>query len=396
MAIKRIERARPARQASSITLLASLLLLASCAPSDEYIPPPPPTVTVGAPVEQTVTEYAEYTGVTQASASVEIRARVEGYLESIHFKPSARVGEGDLLFVIDPKPFRARLNQAEAELSVQQAQLTLAEAMLKRKEQAFATKAVSEIDLISAQAERDAIKAAVESARAAVETARLEHSYTRITAPISGRIGRELVDVGNLVGAEERTLLATIVQDDPIYAYFTINERDLLRYRTSQSGHWGDPTNGGGRLQVDLGLSDKAGYRFEGWVDFIDNRVDAATGTIQMRGVFPNSDHNLLAGLFARIRLPVAQLEAALLVPDRAVGHDQQGAYVLAVGDKNVVERRSVATGTRVGALRVIESGITLQDRVIVSGLLRARPGLPVSPRSATPPDAGDPEAANP
>ncbi len=362
-----------------------VLLLLGCSRQADYVAPPPMDVTVSKPQQQTVTEYAEFTGMVEALESVAVRARVEGYLERIAFQSGVRVKKGDLLFVIDPKPFQARLDEAGAELARRQAELKKAEATSQKKELALKANAVSELEVIHSKAEWEVAKSAVQAARAAVETADLNLSYTKIHAPISGRISRNLVDVGNLVGAGERTLLATIVNDDPIYAYFNVSERDLLSYEKHQ-GTSESPIRGDGTMRVYLGLSNQQGYPFEGRIDYVDNRLDASTGTIQVRGRFANPDHRLRAGLYARIRVPVGIRENALLVPDAAIGKDQRGDYLLAVNDRDIVELRPIETGPLINDLRVIRSGISPDDRLIVSGLQRARPGLPVKPQEAVAP----------
>lgn len=362
-----------------VAVVMTALLFAGCEEKNVYAPPPPPQVAVSKPVQKAVTDYADFNGLTQAVDYVEVRARVEGYLESINFQPGSHVKEGDLLFVIDPRPFQAKLDEAEAELERRKAELKQAEATLKRKELAYKANAVSEVEVIQGRADRDVAKAAIQAALAAIETAKLNLAYTRIHAPVSGRIGRDLVDEGNLVGASERTLLTTIVKDDPIYAYFNVNERDLLYYQQHPSRQ-DSPTNGQGNTPVFLGLSNQQGYPFKGHIDFVDNRLDPSTGTIQVRGVFANSEHKLWPGLFARIRVPIGTRDDALLVPDLAVGTDQRGDYLLVVNKENAVEYRPVKTGAQVRDMRVIETGITADDRIIVEGLQRARPGLTVSP----------------
>ncbi len=363
-------------------LMAVVVLLSSCQQANEYAAPPPPTVVVSPPVQQPVTEYAEFTGRTEAVEFVEIRARVEGYLQSIHFQPGSLVRKGALLFQIDPKPYQAKRDEARAELERRQAELKQADATLKRKEMAFKANAVSELEVIQARADRDVAQAAIQGALAAIETAELNLSYTRITAPIDGRIGRNLADVGNLVGATDRTLLTTIVRDDPIYAYFTVSERDLLAYQEHPS-RVATPTNGNGQVPVFLGLSSQTDYPFEGRIDFVNNRLDPSTGTIQVRGVFQNTTGRLLPGLFARIRVPIGTTEGAMLVPERALGVDQRGEYLLVVNAQNTVEVRPVQTGPLLADLRVIRKGITAEDRVIVDGIQKARPGITVVPTPA-------------
>lgn len=378
--------------ASFAGALAMVLLVLSCERKNEYVAPPPPLVTVAQPAQKSVTEFADFNGLTEASEFVEIRARVEGYLESILFQPGARVKQGDLLMIIDPKPFQAKLDEAKAELARRQAELKQTDATLQRKELAFKANAVSEVEVIQARADRDVAKANIQAAQAAIETAQLNLSYTRIHAPISGRIGRDLVDEGNLVGASERTLLTTIVQDDPIYAYFTVNERDFLHYQQHPS-RAESPTNVKANAKVYLGLSNQKGYPFEGYVDFVNNRLDASTGTIQIRGVFVNPEQKVWPGLFARIRVPVGVIHDALMVPDSAIGVDQRGEYVLLLGPDNIVQYRSVKIGLLDGGLRVVEQGLSPDDRVIVEGLQRARPGLTVTPMPAD--QAADPQAAS-
>ena len=339
-------------------------------------------VTVAKPTTQDVTEYAEFSGSTEAFEFVEVRARVEGYLESMDFQPGSIVQRGDLLFTLDRKPFQATLDEAVATLERRRAELKQAEATLQRREMAFRAKAVSELEVIQSRADRDVAQAAIEGARAAVETAKINLSYTRIHAPTTGRIGRSLVDLGNLVGTSERSLLTTILRDDPIYAYFNINERDYIYYQSRRTDAYG-PTNGNGRARLELGLAGDEGYPFEGTIDFVDNRLDPATGTIQVRGIFPNPERKLLPGLFVRIRVPLGVRKNAMVVPDVALGTDQRGRFLFTVDGENVVQYRPVVTGTLVGGLREIREGISLDDRVIVAGVQSARPGLKVTVRDA-------------
>jgi RND family efflux transporter MFP subunit len=389
------DRSRKFPGAASLLPACLALLLAGIGcrkPAPEMAPPPPPpSVTVSVPTVQDVTEFAEYTGRTVAIETVEIRARVEGVLETIHFTPGERVAKGDLLFTIERAPYEARLDEALATLSAKEADLALAEATLERREKAFGRKAVSEVDVIAARSGRDAAKAAVEGARAAIIMARLDLSYTGITAPVGGQTGRNLVDAGNLVGAGERTLLATIVNNDAIYAYFTVNERDLLRLRARG-------VLGAGSSQRDektpvfLSLSDSSDDSAAGHVDFVDHSVDPGMGTVEVRAVFPNDGHRLVPGLFARVRFPVEERKQALLVPERALGKGQEGTYLLVVGAGEIVEQRIVTTGARIDGLRVIEEGLAPDDRVIVNGMISARPGMPVTAHGEGEPVGGPQE----
>lgn len=370
------------RKITLFSIFLTAIGIMGCERRIEYVPPPPPAVTVSHPIKQSVTHFAEFTGTTEAVESVEIRARVEGYLQSIHFIPGERIKKNDLLFVVDPKPFQAKLNEVEAELLIRQAELRLAQATLQRKEGAFKETAVSEVEVIQARAEREKAVAAIEAALASIQTARLNLSYTEIRSPINGRVGRNLVDVGNLVGADERTLLTHIVKDAPIFAYFFISEHDLMDYRRKYQEKK-IPTDGQGRAFAYLGLTDETGYPHEGRIDYFDIRVDSSTGTIQVRGVFPNSNNLLLPGLFVRIRVPVGTQYDAWVVPDSALGADQQGRFLLLVDDKNMIEYRPVKIGAKVDEMRVIESGISPDDRVIIKGIQRARPGATVNPVEA-------------
>lgn len=363
--------------------LALTVLCAACDRKNAYVPPPPPAVTVSHPVKQQVTEYLEFTGTTQALESVDLRARVEGFLDSVNFADGAMVKEGDLLFRIQSQQYEANLQEAKAQLVSDQARLSRAETEYARAKRLFQEKAGPDTDVVKWEAERDSALAGMALDKAKIELAELDLSYTRIIAPFSGRIGRRQVDPGNLVGAGEKTLLATIIRFDPIYVYFTMNERDLLRVielgRHNVKNHREVP--------LQMAISDSSGYPFTGQLDYVDLGVDPNTGTLLLRGIFPNPKINLLPGLFVRLRAAIATREA-LLVPERAVGVDQTGSFVLVVGDKNVVEQRSVTQGIVQDGLVAVEGKLSTEDRVIVNGLQRARPGAEVKPEEAPPPAA--------
>ena len=364
--------------------LLALVILPGCKEKQKAAQPEPPKVTVASPIMQDVTNYIYFTGYTEARKSVDLKARVEGYLQSFNFTPGSLVKEGDLLFVIDPKPFEATVAQAQATLETRQAELQLAQATLKRKESAYKEKAVSELTVLEAKAQLSQAKAEVKGAEAALVSAKLDLSYTTIYAPLSGRISRNYVDVGNLVGAGgQQTLLANIVNYDPVYVYFNLDERSFLLYKRHNKGqelHSPDAN----KPKVFLKLEGDSGYPYEGQGDYIDNTVDLATGTIQARAVFANKDLFILPGLFAEIRIPYSQSKNALLVPDAALASDQRGRYLLTVNQKNIVEYRPVTTGALVNGMRVIIQGISIRDSIIVKGIQRARPGAPVTPVEET------------
>lgn len=342
------------------------------------VSPPPPAVTVSQPVEREVTDYDEYTGRTVAVEEVEVRPRVSGYLVKVNFQEGTEVQKGTLLFQIDPRPLEAELAAAKGQVAQWEAKLARAEADVARYERLLPKGAASQKDLDTAIADRGEARAAIQSARAAVDTVALNLEFARMTAPISGRVGRALVTVGNLVDAT--TLLTTIVSLDPMYAYFDADERTLLRNQqliregkrvSAREGH----------TPVHLGLANEEGFPHQGLIDFVDNRVDPTTGTIRVRGVFSNADRFLTPGLFVRVRLAGSNRYPALLVTDRAIGTDQGQKYLLVVNDKNVVEYRPVQAGRLHDGLRAIQAGLKPDDWVIVNGIQRARPGVTVVPQ---------------
>jgi RND family efflux transporter MFP subunit len=371
---RRIPWRRPAVSPLALCMAAAL----GCGSGNRYAPPPPPEVTVQRPVEREVTIYAEFSGHTVAYASADIRARVQGYLQSYDFTPGSDVKKGDLLFVIEPALYQAQLDQAKADLAGKEAQYRAAEQQLEITQAIYQRSAGSRADLVNKTQARDLAKAEVDNARALLEAAALNLSYTHIYAPFDGLIDRNLVDIGNLVGSGTPTLLATIVRYDPIYAYFTLSERELLEYRQwlhSGSDSAKDPSD-----VAYLSLASEKGFPHLGRVDYTSNRVDPDTGTIELRAVFPNPQRLILPGLFVRVRLPMSH-GPALLIPEVALSADLEGQYLLVVNDKNVVEYRRVVVGPVIGgALRVVREGIGPNDWVIVNGLQRARPGSEVKP----------------
>jgi RND family efflux transporter MFP subunit len=363
-------------------LIFVLMVTSGCEEKNHYAAPPPAPVTVSTPVQKDVVEFLEFTGTTQAIASVDIRARVQGILEKIHFKEGALVKKGDLLYTIEPDTYQASLDKAIGDLEAKKAQLERTEVEYQRNLRLQKENATSDRELTNSRAARDSAKADVTVANANLETAKINLGYTTVRSPLWGRIGRSVVDVGNLVGAGEFTLLTTINQYDPIYAYFTLNERDLLRIMGLNRHESGKDERE--KVHVFMGLSDETGYPHQGEIDFVDLGVDQTTGTILLRGVFPNPPPPvILPGLFARLRVPAGTHEKALLAPERAIGSDQLGQYLLVVNNENIVEYRPVKVGVLEEGLREILEGIKADDRVIVNGLQRARPGAKVQPTEA-------------
>jgi RND family efflux transporter MFP subunit len=371
---------------------ASLLSILACE-SNVYVPPPLPRVIVAHPTRQPVVDYLNFTGNTQAIHTVQLRARVQGSLDKILFKDGDMVKKGQLLFLIQQNTYENQLDQAKAQVLQQKANYDHAVIETTRFSSLVKQRAAAQLDLDNWRFQRDAYRAGMLNAQAAQKLAQLNLDYTRVTAPFDGRIGRHLVDVGNLVGAGEFTLLASVNQIDPLYVYFTMNERDLLRV-TGETGL--SPAQAQNlKIPLYLGLANEAGYPHKGFFDFAAISLAPTTGTLQLRGIFPNPDGKILPGTFARVQVPVVGSEkTALLVPEAALGYDQQGSYVLLVDGKNLVQRRSVKLGPKVGDLRVIAHGLTGDEWVITNGILRAFPGRPVTPVQETPP--GSQAGSNP
>jgi RND family efflux transporter MFP subunit len=336
---------------------------------------------VATPTVRDVTVFQEFTGTTEARESVEIRARVQGFLERVAFEPSSFVRRGQLLFVIEPAPYQAQRDRAEANLKAAEAGLRRTESDLDRLEEAVKTNAVSQQEVTRARAERDQASAALLEAQAALTNADIQLGYTSVESPIDGLVGRNYVDVGNLVGAGGSTLLATVRRIDPIYAYFDVSERFIAQSLADRGGHRGPTT--ADEMPVTLVLKE-TGYEVDGIVDAVDNTVDPATGTIQVRGRFPNPDALVFPGFFVHVRIPGELLEGALLVEETALGTDLGGRYLMIVGEGNVVEKRYVEPGPlEQDMMRVILEGLEPEERYVSEGLQRARPGLPVTPRGS-------------
>ncbi len=355
-------------------------------------PPPPPNVTVALPIQKTVIDYAYFTGRTEALKAVDLRARVQGFLKSVNFEDGAVVEEGKLLFEIDPAPFQAALDQAKAELQHNVAAYNDALFNYQRNKEAYEKKVSTSMELMTAKAARDKTAAAVSAAKANVEKAEINLGYCKIFAPVSGKMSRHFVDIGNLVGYGEPTLLANIVTLKPIYVYFNISERGLLKYRADVEERRAELTQQGKEISVSnlrpvwMQLSNETDYPHKGYLDYLSNQVDPSTGTIQARGVWPNEDGTILAGMFSRVRIPINDEDDAMLVTEKALGRSQFGPFLLTVNDKNIVEQHIVEIGPLVDGMRVIKKGIKMTDRVVVDGLQSARPGSTVNPQQEAAP----------
>jgi RND family efflux transporter MFP subunit len=376
-----------ARNHQTIATVLAIVMLAGavgCKSDVAPAPPPPSAVTVAQPLTEEIADYIDFTGNTAAIDSVKLVARVEGYLEKIHFKDGALVRKGDLLFTIQQTQYQAQLLQAEAQVASAKAELWHASTEYKRYSALLTKGAAAATEVDRWHAERDSAAASLAAAQAQVIIAKLNLGYTEVRAPFDGKIGRHLVDPGNLVGsAGQQTTLAEINRINPIYVYFTINENDLLRIAERNPGARQGALN---NIVVPAyyGLVNEDGFPHQGRLDFASISVTPTTGTLQVRAIFPNDTMNALPGLFARVRLAALHKRDALLVPGDAVSFDQQGEYVLVIDDKNIVERRGVKTGQQMGDKLVIEDGLTADDWVIVDGLLQAIPGREVAPERKT------------
>ncbi len=379
-----MRRARP-RIRTAIGLALSLgSALPGCDDGEQAPSREPPLVVVDTPERDTVTVYLNYTGTLEASEIAEVRARVPGFLQSVEFEPSTNVEEGQLLFRIEPEQYEAQVREAEGAVRRAHGLLELASATLQRTRSAVDQGAVSEIELIEAEATVEQRRGELQIAAADLRRAQLDLGYTEVRAPIDGRIDEPHVDVGNLVGSGENTLLATIVRMDRVYAYFDVSESIALRYmeRGDRGMIPADP------YRAFVGLQNEDGWPHEGHVDYIDNNLDPNTGTITVRAVFDNADGELYPGLFARIRVPFEEIDDALLIDENALALGLEGEFVLVVKDDDTVERRPVDTGSRYEGRVHVTGGLDAGERYIVEGLQKARPGMPVRPRARDGEDA--------
>lgn len=368
-----------------LAALPFILLFAACGQKADVQGGAPQLMEVSVAVvpEREITEWDEYTGRLESVETVEIRPQVSGYLQQVNFEEGRDVRKGDVLFVIDPRPYAAALEQAEAELERTKTAAMLAQTDLERADKLVATRAISQEEFDQRRAALASAQSAVKAAEAAISVARLNLSYTRVTSPINGRVGRAEVTVGNLVSGGltgQATRLTTVVSLSPMYVYFEAAERDYLKYiDLARSGQ--RPLSREHANPVLMALGNDPEFKHQGYMDFVDNRVDPGTGTLLGRAVFPNPDQFLVPGMFVRVRLVGNNKYVGALINDRAILTDQDRRYVLVVGEGDVLEYRAITPGPMVDGLRAVREGLKPGERIIVNGLQRVRPGMPVKPR---------------
>ncbi|MBU8977113.1 efflux RND transporter periplasmic adaptor subunit [Lysobacter sp. MMG2] len=339
--------------------------------------PPPPEVSVAQVLNKDVSRWDEFTGRVTAIETVELRPRVSGYVHQVAYKEGQEVKKGDVLFVIDPRPYKARLSQAEADVERARAEARLAQMQDKRAQTLVEAKAISREEFETRRAASTQGNAAVRAAEAALDNARLDLQFATVRSPIDGRAGRALVTEGNLASADT-TLLTTVVSQDPVFVYFESDEQSFLRYQElARKGERAATQN-----PVRVGLATEQGYPHEGTVDFVDNQVDPSTGTIRARAVLKNPDRMFTPGLYARVQLQGTGQFKAMLVDDKAVLTDQDRKYVYVLGEKNAATRKDIKLGPMIDGLRVVTSGLAPSDKVIVHGVQKVFfPGMPVQPK---------------
>ena len=364
-------------------IVAAAIALAGCNGSrNAYAPPPPPKVAVAQPLQKPVTLYLNLTGNTSPFNSVDLVARVQGFLTDIDYVDGSAAKAGDKLFGIERDQYQAQLDQANATLASNQATLAYNQAEYQRQATLGKQDFSSQATVQEWKSKADEAAAQVLNAKAAIETAQINLNYTTVNAPFAGVVTRHLVDRGALVGVGSPTKLATIIQLDPLYVYFTISEPQILRIKVNNAKAGVEfRTTDLSTIPVEIGLQGEEGFPHQGHMDYASPQVDASTGTLEVRAIFDNKGRKLLPGLFVRVRTPVEKLDKAILVPDVALGTSQEGRYLLVVGPDNVVQRKIVNTGDREGVYRIIESGIGPSDWVVTEGVQRALPGAKVNPQ---------------
>ena len=363
----------------------SVFALAACGEKNEYVAPPPPKVTVAQPKQALYTRYLEATGNTAAINIADLVARIPGFLTTVEYQDGAAVKKGTLLFTIEPESYKLKLEQSKAAQTSAEATLKQAKPAFDRQADLLKTGSSTQANYDSALAAFVSAQAGVEQAKVNTQLAQINYDYTQVTAPFDGIVTARQVSVGQYVGGTGTpTVLATIVQLDPIWVNFNVSEQDVLRIRAEMARLSLTPEDLR-KVPVEVGLQTETGYPHKGALDYAAPTVNQGTGTLPARAVFANADKGLLPGYFVRVRLPTGKPSDALFVPEVAIGSDQGGRYVLLVNKDNVVEQRKVEIGQLVGDNRVIESGLKRDDRVIVEGLLRAIPGQKVDPQTQSP-----------
>jgi membrane fusion protein, multidrug efflux system len=375
----------------AIVLGGYLALLAGCKDENKFAPPPPPQVGVARPVQQQVLNYLEGTGNTVAVSQIDLVARVKGFLSSINYQDGGAAKRGDALFIIEQAPYQAQLQQAQAALDIAKAKLVRSQADFDRQQTLLRQNVTAQTTLDQARATRDSDQGDVLNAQAGVTIAAINLGYTNVAAPFDGIVTQHLQSVGALVGSNGDTKLATLVQIDPVYATFNVSEQDVLRVRAAMQERRLTQADFA-KIPIEIGLMDEPGYPHKGVLQYIAPEVDPSTGTILVRGIFDNADHSLLPGFFVHIRVPVTnEPRMAMLVPNRILGTSQEGRTILVVNSQDEVEQRIVKLGAQYGDLRVIESGLKPDERVIVTGAGRAVPGRKVAPTDTVIADATAP-----
>jgi RND family efflux transporter MFP subunit len=372
---------------AAVATAALLTLLTACGEGNRYVAPPPPKVTVQLPLQQTVTPYLEATGNAAAVNTVKLVARVQGYVQEIRYQDGSLVKKGTPLFIIEPEPYKVKLEQAQAAEEGAKATLLNAEAEFNRQQELQAKDVSTQANLDKARANRDTAHANVLQAQANTETAEINFGYTTVSAPFDGVVTARKVSVGELVGGDQPSQLASIVQLQPIWVWFNLSERDIQKVRANLAEHGVHIADLVNKVPIEVGLQTETGYPHKGVLDYADPNVNQSTGTMQVRGIFENTDRSLLPGYFVRVRVPMRAVPT-LLVPEVAIGSDQGGRYVLALNADNVVEQRRVQLGQTFGQMRAIESGLKPDERVVVAGIQDAIPGQKVDPQLQTPKSA--------
>jgi len=377
---------RPLRDRFSLTAIGIVLVVCGCGDrSAKSAPPPPPNVDVASPIAADIVEQDEYTGRLAAVDSVDVRARVTGYLEAIHFTDGQSVNKGDLLFTLDPRPFKASLEALQGDALQAESRLALARNDLGRAKKLIETKAISQEDFDTRSKTADQSEATVAAAKARVERARLDLEFTEVRAPMSGRISRHLVSAGTLIsgGSADSTVLTSIVTLEPLYCYWDVSEQALLKYlRLNKAGLRQSsrmtPTS------VRVALLDETEFTHAGRINFIENQMDALTGTLRVRAILDNAGLDLLPGVFVRVQVPASEQHRAVLIPDRAISADQSERFVYVVGQGNVVAQRRILPGRLHEGLRIVTSGLDGSETIVVDGLQRVRSGAQVNPQRTT------------